>query len=60
MDAAICLRRAILDDADEVAVLVAEAYSPYIVRVGRAPAPMFDDYRQVRGRPFKVFGRDGY
>lgn len=47
MDAAIRLRRAMLDDADEVAVLVAAAYSPYIARIGRAPAPMLDDYRQV-------------
>lgn len=35
MDAAIRLRRAMLDDADEVAVLVAAAYSPYIARIGR-------------------------
>ncbi|KNX77078.1 GNAT family acetyltransferase [Pseudomonas sp. 250J] len=47
MDAAIRLRRAMPDDADEVAVLVAEAYSPYIARIGRVPAPMLDDYRQV-------------
>jgi len=41
------LHRATLEDADAIAALVAEAYSPYIPRIGRKPGPMLDDYTQV-------------
>ncbi|QXH53401.1 GNAT family N-acetyltransferase [Pseudomonas fakonensis] len=41
------LRRANPADADTIAVLVAEACSPYIPRIGRKPGPMLDDYGQV-------------
>ncbi|MFJ3486821.1 GNAT family N-acetyltransferase [Pseudomonas sp. NPDC090202] len=41
------LRRATPDDVDGITALVHEAYSPYIARIGKAPAPMLDDYRQV-------------
>ncbi|QXH48724.1 GNAT family N-acetyltransferase [Pseudomonas xanthosomatis] len=43
------LRRATPADADTIAALVAEAYSPYIPRIGRKPGPMLDDYGQVVG-----------
>ena len=46
MDAAE-IRKALPDDAPAIARLVDEAYSPYIPRIGRKPAPMLDDYRQV-------------
>nr|WP_144276985.1 GNAT family N-acetyltransferase [Pseudomonas resinovorans] len=41
------IRRAALADADAIAALVNEAYTPYIARIGKKPAPMLDDYRQV-------------
>ncbi|SDV07304.1 GNAT family N-acetyltransferase [Pseudomonas vancouverensis] len=41
------IRRAHLEDAQCIAALVTEAYTPYIARIGRKPAPMLDDYRQV-------------
>lgn len=41
------IRRATQDDAECIAALVAEAYSPYIPRIGKKPAPMLDDYGQV-------------
>jgi ribosomal protein S18 acetylase RimI-like enzyme len=41
------LRRAQTNDAEAIAALVSEAYAPYITRIGRKPAPMLDDYRQV-------------
>ncbi|WP_085709865.1 MULTISPECIES: GNAT family N-acetyltransferase [unclassified Pseudomonas] len=41
------LRRARPEDAAPIAALVDEAYSPYIPRIGRKPAPMLDDYEQV-------------
>lgn len=41
------IRRATQDDAENIATLVAEAYSPYIPRIGKKPAPMLDDYAQV-------------
>ena len=40
-------RRATVDDADAIAALVRQAYLHYIPRIGRKPAPMLDDYRQV-------------
>jgi ribosomal protein S18 acetylase RimI-like enzyme len=41
------IRRAQLDDAECIASLVSEAYTPYISRIGKKPGPMLDDYRQV-------------
>lgn len=41
------IRRAQLNDAQAIALLVTEAYAPYISRIGRKPAPMLEDYRQV-------------
>ncbi|WP_241653205.1 GNAT family N-acetyltransferase [Pseudomonas alkylphenolica] len=47
MHAATSIRQANLNDADAIAALVNEAYTPYIARIGKQPAPMLDDYRQV-------------
>lgn len=47
METQTTIRRATQDDAECIAVLIAEAYSPYIPRIGKKPAPMLDDYRQV-------------
>lgn len=41
------IRRARQEDAECIALLVTEAYTPYISRIGRKPAPMLEDYRQV-------------
>lgn len=41
------VREASEEDAGRIAALVTEAYSPYIARIGKKPAPMLDDYRQV-------------
>lgn len=41
------LRRARPEDASPIAALIDEAYTPYVARIGRKPAPMLDDYRQV-------------
>ncbi len=38
------LRLAVPEDVSEVAALVDRAYTGYIVRIGRKPAPMLDDY----------------
>lgn len=35
------------DDAARVAQIVAEAYAPYVLRIGREPAPMAVDYRTM-------------
>jgi ribosomal protein S18 acetylase RimI-like enzyme len=47
METQTTIRRATQDDAECIAALIAEAYSPYIPRIGKKPAPMLDDYRQV-------------
>ncbi|WP_194791853.1 GNAT family N-acetyltransferase [Pseudomonas sp. UFMG81] len=47
MPAAITLRPAKAEDVDAITTLVAEAYTPYIARIGRKPAPMLEDYAQV-------------
>lgn len=39
------IRKARLDDLAEVERIVAEAFAPYVARMGRRPAPMDDDYR---------------
>ncbi|NIE78517.1 GNAT family N-acetyltransferase [Pantoea sp. Tr-811] len=41
------LRKAQPADVEAITALVQAAYSPYIERIGKAPAPMLDDYRQV-------------
>ena len=38
------VRRARADEVDTVRAIVDQAYSPYIERIGRRPAPMDDDY----------------
>jgi ribosomal protein S18 acetylase RimI-like enzyme len=38
------VRKARADDLDTVRAIVDQAYSPYIPRIGRRPAPMNDDY----------------
>jgi ribosomal protein S18 acetylase RimI-like enzyme len=38
------IRRARRGDAECIAALVAEAYTPDISRIGKKPAPMLDDY----------------
>ena len=48
------LRRATAADAPAVAACVAEAYSPYIARIGKPPGPMLDDYGEVL-RKHRVF-----
>ncbi|MGF6393758.1 GNAT family N-acetyltransferase [Pseudomonas plecoglossicida] len=47
MNPAPALRRATRDDVQAIGALVDAAYSPYIARIGKPPAPMLDDYRQV-------------
>lgn len=39
------IRKATIEDLGAVERIVAEAFSPYIARIGRRPAPMDDDYR---------------
>jgi GNAT superfamily N-acetyltransferase len=45
------IRRAGPEDVDSITALVHDAYAPYIPRIGRKPAPMLDDYRQVVAQP---------
>lgn len=47
MKSAATLRRADVADVEAITALVHEAYSPYIARIGKPPAPMLDDYLQV-------------
>lgn len=47
MNPDITLRRAELADVEAITGLVQVAYSSYIARIGKPPAPMLDDYRQV-------------
>jgi ribosomal protein S18 acetylase RimI-like enzyme len=43
------------DETDVVRAIVEEAYSPYIARIGRRPAPMDDDYAaRIRDRRVDV------
>ena len=41
------IRRARQDDVEAIAVLVNQAYAPWICRIGKKPGPMLEDYRQV-------------
>jgi ribosomal protein S18 acetylase RimI-like enzyme len=47
LDTSVLIRAARLDDAARVAQIVAEAYAPYVLRIGRKPAPMAVDYRTM-------------
>ena len=47
MHSPIFLRRADFADVEAITELVRAAYSPYIAHIGKPPAPMLDDYRQV-------------
>lgn len=41
------IRRARADEAHSIAVLIDEAYSPWIARSGQKPGPMLEDYTRV-------------
>ena len=41
------IRRATISDAEAVAKCVADAYRHYVPRMGKAPGPMLEDYREV-------------
>jgi len=41
------IRRAQLDDAEEMEVCVKAAYRHYVTRIGKPPGPMLDDYSEV-------------
>lgn len=45
--AGIRIRRAGPADAGPVTALVARAYAPWIARIGRRPAPMYQDYARI-------------
>ena len=54
------LRLAVPADVSEVAALVDRAYTGYIVRIGRKPGPMLDDYAAlIAGGLVRVLCRDG-
>ena len=40
------MRSATIADLEAIQAIVAEAYTPYIARMGQAPGPMSDDYAQ--------------
>lgn len=48
------IRRAAAGDVAAIKALVVEAYSMYVARIGREPAPMLDDYgaRAASGEAF--------
>jgi N-acetylglutamate synthase-like GNAT family acetyltransferase len=41
------VRAATVADVADIERLIAEAYTPYVARIGRAPAPMSADYRTL-------------
>lgn len=43
----VSIERATVHDADRIKSLVVSAYSKYIERMGKEPAPMTDDYRAI-------------
>ena len=54
------LRLAVPADVSEVGALVDRAYTGYIVRIGRKPGPMLDDYAAlIAGGLVRVLCRDG-
>jgi ribosomal protein S18 acetylase RimI-like enzyme len=44
------IRRANIDDAPAISSCVMAAYAPYVIRVGKPPAPALEDYSQVVSR----------
>jgi hypothetical protein len=40
-------RPAVPGDLPSIEIIVQEAYSPYIDRIGRKPGPMMDDYESL-------------
>ena len=53
-------RLATLADRPAIEVIVEQAYSPYIKRMGRKPGPMLDDYAAlIRDGRVHVLDRDG-
>ena len=54
------IRLAVPADVSEVAALVDRAYTGYIVRIGRKPAPMLDDYAvPIADGLVQILCRDG-
>ena len=54
------IRLAVPADVSEVAALVDRAYTGYIVRIGRKPAPMLDDYAAlIADGLVRILCRDG-
>ncbi len=54
------IRLATLDDLAAIEATVAEAYSPYIARMGQKPGPMLDDYAgQIAAGRVHLCVRDG-
>jgi GNAT superfamily N-acetyltransferase len=43
----IALRPAIATDAESLAACVARTFEPYVVRIGKPPGPMLEDYADV-------------
>jgi GNAT superfamily N-acetyltransferase len=53
------IRPATLEDIAQIEAIVEAAYSPYIERIGRKPAPMLDDYAsQVLARRVHVLAHE--
>jgi GNAT superfamily N-acetyltransferase len=53
------IRPATLEDIAQIEAIVEAAYSPYIERIGRRPAPMLDDYAsQVLARRVHVLAHE--
>lgn len=53
------IRPATLEDITQIEAIVEAAYSPYIERIGRKPAPMLDDYTsQVLARRVHVLAHE--
>ncbi|RON38129.1 GNAT family N-acetyltransferase [Pseudomonas frederiksbergensis] len=53
------IRPATLEDIAQIEAIVEAAYSPYIERIGRKPAPMLDDYAsQVLARRVHVLAQE--
>lgn len=41
------IRQATAGDVEAITAVVNQAYSPYIARIGKPPAPMLDDYEKL-------------
>lgn len=54
------IRSARPEDAGAIRQLVLDAYSPYLARLGKPPAPMLDDYdRRIADGQARVLEEDG-